>query len=248
VKTLTAPVAILLDAVSFVFSAVSVAVIRKPEQKPETHQTESPGKEALAGLRFIWHEPALRSLAAYSASMFFCFGIISPLYVLFAIRNLEMGPVLLELSVACGGVASFIGSAVARRLSRRWGVGSTLIASAAIVAAGTFLIPSSHGPLAVRAAFLIAAQLICDSSMVVYSVHAISIRQTIAPEQVLGRVNASMRLLTFGILPLGALAGGALASAMGMRAALYLAATGMLLAIGWLVAGKLGSLEQPSAW
>ncbi len=242
VKILTAPVAILLDAVSFLFSAVSVAVIRKPEGKPEPRQTKSPLKEAAAGLQFIRREPVLRSLAAYSASIFFCFGIISPLYVLFAIRDLGMGPVLLELSIACGGVASFIGSVVARRASRRFGVGSTMIVSAGILALGTFLIPSAHGPLALRAAFLIAGQLVCDSSMVVYSVHAISIRQAIAPEQILGRVNASMRLLTLGILPLGALAGGALGTAIGMRGALYVAATGMSLALGWLVFGKVASL------
>jgi MFS family permease len=244
VKALTAPVAILLDAVSFVFSAVSVAVIRKPERKPAPRRTESPLKDAMAGLQFIRREPVLRSLAAYSASIFFCFGIISPLYVLFAIRDLQMGPVLLELSIACGGVASFIGSAVAKRASRRFGTGSTLIASAGIFTLGTFLIPSAHGPLAVRAAFLIAAQLISDSSMVVYNVYEISIRQTIAPEQVLGRVNASMRLLTFGIMPFGALAGGALATAIGMRGAMYLAATGMALAIGWL-AGAFGRWQTP---
>ena len=105
VKTLTAPVAILLDAIFRFFGRFG-----RGHKKTRTEARDAPGGiawERSAG-RAAVHlaEPVLRSLAAYSASMFFCFGIISPLYVLFAIRNLKMGPVLLELSIACGGVAS----------------------------------------------------------------------------------------------------------------------------------------------
>ncbi len=245
VKILTAPIAIFLDALSFVFSAVSVAVISKPEEKPQPRPTDSPLREAMAGLQFIRHEPVLRALAGYSATVFFGFGIIGALYVLFAIRDLKLGPVVLELSIACGGIASFAGSALATPFSRRFGVGSTLIVSAGIVGLGAFLIPSAYGPLALRAGFLVAAQLVSDSSMVIYNVHAISIRQTVAPGQVLGRVNASMRLLTFGILPLGAIAGGALAAGIGTRGAMFLADGGMVLAILWLVASPVRSLRSP---
>lgn len=235
VQALTAPIAILIDAVSFLFSALTVGLIHKPEGRPERTHTDDPIRESLAGMRFIWSHPILRALAGYAVCAFFFFGIFGSVYVVFALRDLKMGPVLLEIAIACGGVAALLGSMIARRVSSRFGVGRTLIGTTLILAVSSALIPLARGTVAAAALFMMASQFLGDVSMVIYNVHEISLRQTVAPENVLGRVNASMRLLTFGVLPLGSLAGGLIAEPWGIRAALWIAVGGLLVSTAWLI-------------
>ena len=235
VQALTAPVAILFDAISFLVSAASVAAIRKPERPPPVAPSGAPFHEAVAGLKFIRSQPVLRALAGFWACAYFCFGVFGPLYVLYAIRDLGMGPLLLQLAITCGGIANLASGATARRISQRFGLGATLIAASLVLGLGTFLIPLAHGSVAVSTTYIVLSQIVCDYSFVIISVHEISLRQTLAPENVLGRVNASMRMLTFGVLPLGALAGGALAAVWGVRTTMFAAAAGSVLAAGWLI-------------
>ncbi len=95
------------------------------------------------------------------------------------------------------------------------------------------LIPLARGPVAFT--FMIASQFIGDVAMMIFNVHERSLRQTVAPEAVLGRVNGSMRLLTFGVLPIGTVVGGALASWIGLRPALWVAVVGLWLSVVWLL-------------
>lgn len=240
VQALTAPVAILFDAISFLFSAGSVALIGKAEPRPEGTRPGRPLHEAAAGFRFIRSHAVLRALAGYWASAYFCFGVFGPLYVLYAIRDLRMNAILLQLAITCGGIANLAAASTARRVSERFGMGPTLIAAALVLGCGTFLIPLAHGSVALATGFIVMSQFVCDYSFVTISVHEVSIRQTVAPENVLGRVNATMRLLTLGIHPLGALAGGVLAAAVGVRSTMFLAAAGSVAAAAWLVCSPLG--------
>ena len=238
VQALTAPFAILIDAVSFLFSALTIGWIRKPEVRPEHVRSEDPLHEAMAGMKFIWSHSILRALAGYAACAFFFFGIFGSVYVVYAIRDLKMGPVLLQLAIMCGGVAALFGSAIARHVSARIGLGRTFIVTAIILAVGTFLIPLAHGSVKVATAYMMLSQFLGDASMVIYNVHEISLRQTVAPENVLGRVNASMRLLTHGVLPLGSLAGALIAVPLGIRPTLWIAACGLFLSTVWLIPVK----------
>lgn len=243
VQVLTAPIAILFDAISFLASAFSVAIIRKPEPRPEVVSSERPLHEAVAGLRFIRSHAVLRALAGYSATAFFFFGIFGSLYVLYAIRDLGMSAVWLQLAITAGGISNLVASATARRVSARFGVGPTFIAAAVVLGLGCFLIPMAHRPAAIGSAFFIASQLVCDYCFVTFNIHEVSVRQLVAPENVLGRVNASMRLLTFGVLPLGNVVGGAMAAVWGVRPTMYAAAAGCLAATAWLLWSPLRSLH-----
>jgi Na+/melibiose symporter-like transporter len=250
VQTLTAPIAILIDAASFLFSALTVGLIRKPEGRPERTHSDDPWHEALAGMRFIWSHPLLRALAGYAVCSFFFFGIFGSLYVVYALRDLKIGPVLLEMAILCGGVAALLGSAIARRVSARIGLGPTFIVTSLVLAVGTALIPLAHGSVVVATLFMVASQLVGDVSAVIYNVHELSLRQMVAPANVLGRVNASMRLLTFGVLPLGSLAGGLIAEPWGIRTALWIAVGGLLVSTVWLIWSPLRALarvEVPAA-
>ncbi len=235
VQTITAPFAILLDAASFVFSAIMVWSIRTPEPAPQPQPHENVWAEAVAGLRFLNAQPLLRAIASWSVFANFFHSMVGPLYVLYAIRELRLRPAQLGIVIAMGGVGSLAGSAWAPRIGRALGVGRAILLCAFAIPAALALIPLAHGNVLLVITFLVAQQLLGDSAYSVYVVTELSLRQSLAPDQVLGRVNAAMQLLTRGMWPLGALAGGWLASSFGVRCALSVAAAGVGLSSLWLI-------------
>ncbi|MGC9969097.1 MAG: MFS transporter [Bryobacteraceae bacterium] len=246
VEWITAPMAILFDAVSFLCSALSVWLIRKPERRPEHRPEPHIGREIAEGLRAAWSDPLLRGLAARTITAAFFLGFPSSLYVLFVMRDLGLRAALLGVIIAVGGAGSVIGAWFAEGLARRFGSGRTLIGSAAVIGAASLLVPLAHGSAAAAAAFLIAAQL-GDVAWPVYTINETSLRQAVTPDHLLGRVNSAMHLLFWGVLPAGALAGGALAQAIGIRATLALGAVGVLLSALWLVFSPVRSRRQLAA-
>jgi len=238
VQTITAPIAILFDALSFLVSAVSVASIRKREPAPH------PGSAAphpIAGLRFLFGHPLLRAIACYSLTAYFFFGFIGPLYVLFAVRELGLTPALLGVAIAMGGVGSLIGSSIAPLVRLRFGVGRTFIGAVLAMVAFYALIPLAHGSAAAALLFLIVQQLFGDCAHTTYVINEITLRQRVAPAEVLGRVNAAMQLMTRGMFPAGAAIGGFLGEFVGVRTTLSVAVAGILAASFWLIASPLRS-------
>jgi hypothetical protein len=156
-----------------------------------------------------------------------------------------MTPLVLGLTVAAGGVGDLIGAAVAERTTRRFGVGPTLIGALAVGLPFGFLIPSAGGPLAVATAMVVASQLVGDGLRSVFQINALSVRQAVTPDHLMGRVNGGLYLLVNGIGPLGAIVGGALAELIGVRGALFVAVTGSAAGHLWIVlspARKLSTL------
>jgi predicted MFS family arabinose efflux permease len=234
VQWITAPIAILFDAVSFLCSAALLALMRKvPEPRCE-REPEAVWREMGEGLRTVAGDPLLRALGARAATAALFFGFLGGLYVLFAIRDLGLNPAMLGLTIAVGGVGAVGGAMIAEKTARAIGTGPTLIAAALVTGVAAFLVPMAHGPLPVAVAFLMTAQL-GDASFAVYNINELSLRQTITPDHLLGRVNSVMNLLFRGIYPLGALIGGVLADAIGVRATLAIGAAGVLLSTACLV-------------
>lgn len=243
VQWITAPMAILFDAISFLWSAASVWLIRKPEPPPEPRREPHLGREILEGLRATWSDPLLRALAGRSVISAFFLGFPGSLYILFVTRELGVKPALLGAIIAAGGVGCLAGAATTERLVRRFGLGRTLIGAAALTGVSGLLVPLAHGSVAACSAFLIAAQL-GDVAWPVYSINETSLRQAITPDHLLGRVNSAMHLLFWGVLPAGALAGGALAQIAGMRTTLWLGAAGVLLSALCLVFSPVRRVER----
>jgi predicted MFS family arabinose efflux permease len=245
VQLITAPIAILFDAVSFLVSAFSVWLIRTPEASgkatPSSHHLK---QETTAGLRFIFAHPILRPLACYSASGFFFFGFFGTLYVLYAIRELRLPPAALGVVIAVGGIGAMIGASLAPGVGRLFGLGRTFIGSVFVVVLSYLLIVLAHGPPLLAASFLVAQQLFGDMSFSVFFVNELALRQSVAPDDVLGRVNGAMQLLTRGIYPLGALVGGALAQNVGIRPTLLIGMIGIALSSIWLIASPLRRLRS----
>jgi predicted MFS family arabinose efflux permease len=236
VQLITAPIAILFDALSFLVSALTLFLIRKPEPPPVPHEAQPILETALGGMRFVLGHPVLRALALRSTTAFFFFGFLGSLYVLFAIDGLHFSPAVFGVLIALGGVGALIGALLAPRIVRHLSLGATLIATAIVHGLAALLIPLAGLVPYPWAIALIAIQQLCgDTAFSIYFIHELSLRQTLAPEAVMGRVNAGMNLMSRGAMPLGALAGGFLAARIGVGATLAVAGCGVLLATGWLL-------------
>ena len=243
VQLITAPMAILLDALSFLCSAVSVWLIRTPEPKPEPSPTPHMGREIAEGLAASWRNPLLRALLQRAAGGAFFGGFFGGLYFLFAVRELHMTALLLGIVISVGGASNLLGAVLAERLLHRLGLGRTLIGAAWMIGLAMLLVPLAHGPVALSAAFLIAAQL-GDMAWPIYNINATSLRQAVTPDRLLGRVNSAGHLLFWGALPLGSLAGGAIAETFGIRQTMLIATLGYLLSNLWFTFSPIRHLRQ----
>jgi len=235
VQAITAPLAILVDALSFLVSACSVWAIRKPETAPERRPEASLAAEALDGFRFIWTHPALRALLLRSATAFLFMGLMTPLYLLNAIRVVHMSTSALGVAIALGGAGGVAGAYLAPRWSTRHGLGPMFFATAVLLGCAQLLIPLSSAFPHIGFLCLCGQQLGGDFVWTVYAVNETALRQLLAPGEVIGRVNAAMQLASRGMLPFGALCGGFLAGSIGIPATLFIGAGGVLLSSVWLV-------------
>lgn len=244
VQTLTAPRAILLDAVSFLVSGASIAAIRRPEWKPEkaAHEGES-WRDAFAGADYVFRHPMLRPLALRAVTAAFFWGFFAALYVLYAVRTLGITPLVLGIIVALGGVSSFIGALLVRRIVGRFPLGYTLIGATILSGLAAMLIPLGEGPFW-GAVCLGASQLFGDIAYPIYNVPELTFRQRVAPAYLLGRVNGCMQMLFKGVWPLGALVGGVLGEAVGVRATMLLCGAGVLSSSVWLIVSPVRRLDD----
>ncbi|MDQ3700921.1 MAG: MFS transporter, partial [Chloroflexota bacterium] len=155
VQLITAPVAILLDALSFVCSAACIGLIRAPERTPAAaEQRRHLGREIAEGLRVVARSPILRALAGQAATQTFFGSFIAVLYALYALRELQMGPVLLGLTIGVGGLSNLAGALLAEQVTRRFGGGPTILGTT-LCSASALLIPlagvAGGGPLVATA-------------------------------------------------------------------------------------------------
>ena len=242
IKLITAPLAILLDALSYLVSALSVWLIRTPEPVPEPGLAPHIGREIAEGLAASWRDPVLRALLQRAAGAFFL-GFIGGLYFIFAIRDLRLGVVSLGMIVSAGGASNLLGAFLAGPLLRRWGIGPSLVGAAWMTFLAMLLIPLAHGSLALCTAFLLASQL-GDMAWPIYHINETGLRQSIAPAHLLGRISSAGHLLFQGSIPLGAFAGGAIANTFGIRQTMLLGAAGYLLSTLWFTFSPIRRLRQ----
>lgn len=214
--------AIGLDAVSFLLSALSLATIRRYEPPPAPPATRAAWHaEARAGLAVTWQHPVLRGLLLADALLALASGWIGTLFVLFVTQTLGLAPALMGALVGVGGLSALPGAFLAERVTRRLGLVRAMVVARLIGAASSVLTVFAGGPPAVATGMLALAQT-TDASWAVFGAAQQALRQTVTPNALLGRVSATTRLVTGVLLPLGALMGGSVAEALGVRVALGL--------------------------
>ncbi len=238
VQVLTAPYAILVDALTFVASGLFILGIRTREPRPERTSVdgERPSflAEAKEGLRFVFANPNLRAQAGCTATSNFFFSLGFSIFLVFAVRELELSPGLIGIVFSVGAVGSMLAAFTARRISGRFGIGRTTIAVTLLSGPAMLLIAfAPEGNAAIP--FLVAAQLVLGFALVIYNIVQVSYRQAICPARLQGRMNSAMRFLVWGTIPLGTLAGGALGTWIGLRETLVVAAIGGGLSFLWIL-------------
>ena len=243
VQIFTGPIAILIDAVSFLFSAFFVGRINKTERLPASKE-ERTGmlREAKEGLQTILGNRFLRATIVSECLNHFAFGMFGAVFGLYVIRVLDFQPGVLGMIYAVGGVSSLVGALFAARAASRLGIGPAMVTGLAVIGASMLLVPLAQGGIVVAAAFLVAQQF-GDGGFVVYSINEVTLRQTITPDRLLGRVNSCFEICAHGVLLLGILAGGALGETLGLRGTLTIGAGAMLLAALCLAASPVRTVR-----
>jgi MFS family permease len=224
VQLLTAPIAILVDAVSFLASALLIRNIRAPETAPAPR--DKPAGvfgEIREGLSFVLRDPILRVLAASATVMNFGLGVFSTVFILYLTRDLDISPVAVGVIFGFVGPGFLIGAFIAGRVTERFGIGPTLIGMQAIGAVAFALIPLAGGPTMVVIALICVANLISGIGGQIAGITNLSLRQHITPGHLLGRMNATMRVISWSAAPLAALLGGVAGDAIGLRPTLFIA-------------------------
>ncbi len=237
VQLISAPFALVFDALSFLFSAFYVRRIRGPEPPPlADEQRKSVWADLLEGLRVVLNNPLLRPLAG-SAGTFSLFGnFIGALYVLYVIRQIGAPPIFVGFLVATGGVSALVGAFMAERVVRRFGLGKTVGIGLFTYGATGLLIPLAGGSsVALALSLLFLSQFLGDASVSIYLIAGASLQQSIVPVNMLGRANASMQFFSQGLAPLGALLAGILGGMIGLRLTILIGVLGVMLAGTWLL-------------
>lgn len=247
ISALTAPGAILVDACSFVVSAVAVAWIRQAEPAPAPAEERTGAVSELGeGLRLVGASAILRPIAAVAGTQSIFQSMAGVVILLFYARDLHLSPVTMGLLAAFGGCSSFAAALVVERVTRRFGFGRTLVWGLALGGVGALLTATAAGPMWLAVAFLVAQQLIGDGGMTAYIINSQSLLQGIAPDELQGRLHATVRSAEWAGTLLGLLAGGVLGQVIGYRPTLLVVAVGALLVPLWLVFSPVRSLrEQP---
>lgn len=221
VQALSAPVAILVDAVSYAGSAALIWRIGAAEPTPRGRGGRSGiAAEIGEGLRWIAAVPVLRALAGAKIALNLAYGLGGTVYLLFVNQELGFGPAVLGLMFAVGGVASFVAAVAAGRLGKV-PIGPLVVGALALVGLGQGLTPLATGTGLAAVGLLVGQQLVADAAATVFDISSVSLRQAITPGGLLGRVNASVRMLGVGATLVGAGLGAVIGERVGLRQALF---------------------------
>ncbi len=235
VQLLSAPLAVLVDAVSFLVSAVSLTGIRAPEPPIEEPAADQTTWLAIReGMGLVLHSPLLRALGGAHATLSFSAYVWLSMLFLYLSRDLELQPSVYGMLFAVGGVCSLIGATLAERVERRLGLGLTLIVTLFLTSAGLILVPLAAGPF-LLVVLLVGGQQVTDGPATIFMIHERSLIQATVPGQSLGRVTASLRVIGWIAMLAGTIVGGLLGELIGPRATMFVGAAVALPTVLWLI-------------
>jgi len=235
-----APVAILADAVSYLLSAGLLGWIRQPEPEPAAERRPALS-ELREGIRYVFGQPYLRALTlAIAGSNLFTFMVIA-LFMVYAVRTLGLSAQLIGVVFTTANVAGLAGALVSGRVVARLGLGRTIVGTSILASISWLSVPLA--PVSNPLPVVIAGALAGPFFGVMFNLNQLSLRQAITPERLMGRMNSVVRFMYWGSMPAGSLAGGALATVIGVRPTLFVGIVGGTLAFVPLAATSLMSLH-----
>jgi MFS family permease len=229
IAAITAPYAILVDALSFIVSAVFTLRIHDDEVLPQRVAGEAQPKmwpQLKEGLAWVIGNRQLRAIAASSANFNLCFNVVLAAFILYAVRSLHLSAIELGAIFAVGSAGAVCGALLANRIQESIGIGPTIVSSAVLLSTGSMAFPLA--PRSFPIPVLMFGYGLLSVGAVVYTVAQVSFRQAITPERLQGRMSAAMRWIVWGAIPLGTLIGGAIGQTVGLHFALWVGAIGAL--------------------
>jgi MFS family permease len=232
IELVRAPFAIAFDAISYLGAALFVGLIRRPEAGPVPHDPAAGARpsmwqEARAGLGYVRGSPYLRNIAACTGTINLFGNIGEVVAILYFVNVLNLSAGTIGLIFAIGNIGVLLGALTGGRLAKAFGTGPIIIATAALSGVAFLLIPLA--PRENPFWFLVVGGIIGGFTTVVYNVNQVGLRQAITPNGMMGRMNATMRLIVWGTIPIGALAGGVIGTVIGLQTALWVSAIGAFL-------------------
>ncbi len=245
VQLVTGPVTILIDAISFLFSAAFIGAIRAREPTPAPAEERTGVREEFTeGVRFLVRDPVLRPVAAAVVTIELSWRLFGAVFLVFVTKGLGFHPGLLGMTFAVGGVSSLLGALLARRSAGRFGLGPSMWGGLILMSVSMLFIPLARGATVLAVVFLVAQQLVGDGGATVFEINQISLRQSVTPARMLGRVNAAIRLTSLAAMLLGSLIGGVMGETVGLRPTLVAGAAATFAAALWIIASPARALRD----
>ena len=240
VQLVKAPFALLVDAVSYLFSAFYLGSI-SPEEPP-TEEAER--GHVMAGIRFVLGNPTMRaSLLATATINLFNF-IFFALFILYAVRSLHVRAGTLGLVLGAGAVGGIIGSIVTTRLGRRIGIGPAFLLGCILFPVPLLLVPLAGGPKPLVLAMLFLAEFGSGLGVMILDISAASIFAALVPHRLRSRVSGAYTVVNYGVRPVGSLIGGFLGSTIGLGPTLWIPATVAIAGFLWLLPSPVATMRD----
>jgi MFS family permease len=245
IGAITAPYAILVDSMSFVISSVFMIRMRHRENLPRQDTNEPRPRmwpQVKEGLAWVVGHRNLRAIAGCTGTSNFCSSLMFAIVILYMVRVLHLSAFEAGAVFAVGSAGSIVGALFANRLGLKLGLGTAIVFTAVIFSFGGLAYPLAPKSFPLPA--LMAGQLLFGFSAIAYNILQVSYRQAITPERLQGRMNAAMRWIVWGTIPLGTLAGGAIAQATSLHTALWVGALLGTPTFLWVLLSPLRSIRE----
>ncbi|WP_411110075.1 MFS transporter [Streptomyces sp. c-19] len=240
VQFLTAPFALVADALTYLVSAGYLARIKPVEPPPapvaKGHFTE--------GLRWLVREPSMRALFAASGTVQFFNYMFHTLFVLYVTTELGISAGLLGLILGAGAVGGLLGAVLSGAVVRRIGIGGSLVTGFLGFTLPLLLVPLADGPLPLVVFVMFLAEFLSCVGVMIVDIAAGSFQMALIPDAVRARVMGAFRTLNHGFRPIGALVGGLLGATIGLRPTLWIATAGAVLAVLWVLPSPLARMRE----
>jgi MFS family permease len=244
VQLVGAPAAVVADAVSFVLSAIGVLSIRReepPVRRAEPTDRPTMRSEIAQGLRYVLGHPALRLIAGCTATSNYFHSMLSAVLLVYLVRTLHYSAGLIGLLFMISNLGFLTGAAISGRVQRRLRLGPTILTSILISEIGSLVVGFS--PVRFAFGWIVGGMLLFAFGGPIYNIAQVSYRQAITPNEMLGRMNATMRFVVWGTMPLGSLTGGLLGTVLGLRPTLAIAGAGGMLSVLWALGRPVRTLD-----
>ena len=246
---LKAPFLLLADAVSFAVSAITLSFVRDEEKPKPVEARRALHLEIAEGMKFVWSQKLIRRISFTTATGNLFNSLAMVLFPIFILRHLELSVATWGIMMSFASVGGLLGAMATNRLMKLIGEGPLIVWSAVVSSAAMFMVVSTAFLDRSVAPYVIAiGEFLISFTVLTYNITQVSARQRLCPKPLLGRMNASIRFMVWGVMPIGSLIGGWIGAGFGVVTAMLVGAIGNSFAALWIVFSPLRTLKtMPSA-